>query len=80
MALTTEHKHHLLTQAMKDEAFRAALQRDARGTIAQELQLTLPPEVTLHVLPLPPRRSASYCRRIPRTGQQGCRWRPWSSA
>jgi hypothetical protein len=50
MALTTEHKQHLLAKAMKDETFRAALQRDARATIAQALQVPLPPEVTLHVL------------------------------
>src|SRR5215831_8299230 len=50
MGLTTEQTHQLITKAMKDEAFRAALQRDARATITQELQVPLPPEVTLHVL------------------------------
>src|SRR5215831_1241405 len=50
MGLTAEQKQQLITKAMKDEAFRAALQRDARATIAQELQVPLPPEVTLHVL------------------------------
>ena len=50
MGLTAEHKQQLITKAMKDEAFRAALLRDARTTIAQALQLTRPPEMTLHVL------------------------------
>src|SRR5215471_17438013 len=50
MGLTTEQKQQLITKAMKDETFRAALVRDARATITQELQVTLPPEVTLHVL------------------------------
>ena len=50
MALTAEQKQQLITKAMKDEAFRAALRRDARTTIAQEVQVPLPPEVTLHVL------------------------------
>src|SRR5215471_10212934 len=50
MVLTAEQKHQLITKAMKDETFRAALQRDARATMAQELQVPLLPEVTLHVL------------------------------
>src|SRR5215831_3222160 len=50
MGLTTEQKHQLITKAMKDETFRAALRRDARATITQELQVPLPPDVTLHVL------------------------------
>src|SRR5215470_2717224 len=50
MVLTAEQQHQLITKAMKDEAFRAALLRDARATIAQALQVTMPPEVTLHVL------------------------------
>src|SRR5262245_30648990 len=50
MGLTTEQTQQLITKAMQDETFRAALLRDARATIAQELQVTMPPEVTLHVL------------------------------
>jgi len=50
MGLTTEQKQQLITKAMKDETFRAALLHDARATIVQELQVPLPPEVTLHVL------------------------------
>ena len=50
MILTIEQKQQLITKAMKDEAFRSALQRDARSTIAQELQVAIPPEGTLHVL------------------------------
>ena len=50
MALTAEQKQQLITKAMKDETLRAALRRDARTTIAQEVQVPLPPEVTLHVL------------------------------
>src|SRR5215813_12330328 len=50
MALTAEQKQQLITKAMKDETFRAALQRDARTTITQALQVPLPPEVTIHVL------------------------------
>jgi hypothetical protein len=49
MALTVEQKHQLITKAVQDETFRAALQRDARATIAQALQVPLPPEVTIHV-------------------------------
>src|SRR5215475_12066209 len=50
MGLTTEQRQQLITKAMKDETFRAALVRDARATIAQELQVPLPPEASLHVL------------------------------
>ena len=50
MGLTAEQKQQLITKAMKDETFRAALLRDARATIAQTLQVTMLPEVTLHVL------------------------------
>jgi hypothetical protein len=50
MVLTAEQQQQLITKAVKDETFRAALQHDARTTITQELQLTLPPAVTLHVL------------------------------
>lgn len=50
MTLTMEQQQGLLSKAVQDEAFRAALQSDARAAIAQELQLTLPPEFTPHVL------------------------------
>ena len=52
MGLTTEQRQQLITKAMKDKAFRVTLLRDARAAIAQELQMTIPPEVTLHVLAL----------------------------
>src|SRR5262245_3314949 len=50
MLLTTEHKQHLITKAMKDDAFRQALLRDARATIGAELHLALPSDLMIHVL------------------------------
>jgi hypothetical protein len=50
MALTAEQRQHLLTKAMKDEAFREALLHDARAAVQTEFPLALPPGDTLHVL------------------------------
>src|SRR5688572_2881474 len=50
MALTAEQKLHLMTTAMKDEAFRDALLRDARAVVDTEFPLALSPEDSLHVI------------------------------
>jgi hypothetical protein len=50
MALTAEQKQHLMTKAMKDEAFRDALLRDARAAVHAEFPQALPPGDTLHVI------------------------------
>lgn len=48
--LTVEQQQQLITRAVQNETFRAALQNDARAAIAEELQIALPEEATIHVL------------------------------
>ena len=73
MALTAEQKQQVLNKAMQDEAFRAALQRDATAAIAQELQVH--PAAGGHPACAGPHGHGGVprcCRRIRRTGPAGC--------
>ncbi len=68
--MTTENKYHnqILAKASEDDDFRASLLKDPAGTVAAELGIDVPTELTINVhedssgvvnLVLPPRSELS---------------------